>query len=659
MVLDLRADAGRAILAMAPAGSIPSPELASTTGTADATAPTSKPDDDAEMAFKKKPRTPGSGTAAGPGRGHDDVAGGPTADGAAGDMSLGGSSTPVGEGRGIRFVAVRGVFPYEKQLKKLADALHLDFDHQAVDYLEFADFVIERQRAIAGPNPWDDAKWEPLLLESAMEVLMQSDGLALDVLDADYTSQIFTMPLPSLVEMEWRPSLANHPLLKKFQLEVEDQLARAKVDEAVLEKFKEDGNKIKTRGGGFAKAQLDMRGIRQSVLQPSRGSGMGAMPGMGGMGAMPGMSGMSGRSGMSGMPNPMNMASPSGMPNPMANQGPASGHGGTQAAADLMNRMGDPGGAVGQRLQLNVMPRYLLFRYLDFDVEPGEAYRYRVQLVIRNPNFEREVELVEKPSIVEGETRFTEWSQPSPPVAIDTDVQYFLSQVVKKTVRARNEVEWNIFQWAQKEGTFLNEKLKVTLGQFIGGKAETLVLNPAAPSFKKQKDVPFHSDDLLVDSYGSAGVNLVPADHPDLNFNVKATAKSATLNIPDQAIVVNRFGELIAFDASSSKPAELAVSGRVKRERDAFDYLLNQPVEDATGADGGGLDAFINKQKSGTAGGKSGDKKSKKKQSNPIDARGAMMGGMMGGMMPPGGGGGGHAEETGAKNKKSKKGGGK
>ena len=348
-VIELLADPGRAILALAPQGTY-STELASTTANPDETATkASSGDDDSELTFRRPPRveqppvaggggiavpptTGAKGGPKGPKGGHGDGSAGSAEVGMPG---IGGSgSLPVGEGRGIRFVSVRGAFPYEKQLKKLADALHLDFDHQAVDYLEFADFVIERQRAMALPDPWKDAKWEQLLLESAMGVLNECEGFALDVLDADYTSQVFTMPLPSLVEMEWRPGLANHPLLRKFQLDVEEQLARAKADEAVLEKFKEDGNKIKSRDGGFAKVQRDMRGIRQSVLGSPRAGGMGSMmpaasgasamggSAMGEMGPMrSGKGGMPGAEGAPGMDGRLGMR---GMPNPMG--GPAGGH---------------------------------------------------------------------------------------------------------------------------------------------------------------------------------------------------------------------------------------------------------------------------------------------------------------------------------------------
>lgn len=666
-VLYLLADQSRAILAKPPAGTLTGSELASTTGTGEALASSKLADDDKGMEFKKRPSAqgqPATGVAAAapakrPQGGHGE--GPPLVAGDAGGYETAGlsGSAAVGEGRGIRFVAVRGVFPYERQLKKLADAIHLDFDHQAIDYLEFSDFVIQRQKAMPGPDPWKDSKWEDLNIQSALDVLNECEALAPDVLDADYTSPVFTMPLPSLVEMDWSGSLANHPALKKYELSVKEAEERMIADEEVLKRYQEEEEKKKRGSRGFATIQKDMREIRRSVLAPSRGSSP-AIPGISPMGTSAMEGAMPGAGTRSSMPPKASMA-PMGMGavNPMMSAMPGGGHGAMGGSSNVMSQImgnynGEQGNAIGQRLKLDLVPRYLLFRYLDFDVEPGEAYRYRVKLRIYNPNFGRAPEEVEKPSIIEGETRDTDWSLPSPPVVVETDVQYFLTQVMKKAARARNEVEWNIFQWAQKEGTLLHEKLKVTFGQFIGGKTETWVLNPAAPSFKKQKDREFHADDLLVDSYGSLGANLVPADHPDLNFNAKPNAKSASLNIPDQAVVVNRFGELIAFDTTMGKQSELQIQSRVKRERDAFKHLLEQE-ESSTSP--GGLDDYINKQQ-GAGGGKGGDKKSKKKK-NPADARGTSSAGMMGMSMPPGSGGagGGHGgpEDGDAGGKKSKK----
>ena len=47
------------------------------------------------------------------------------------------------------------------------------------------------------------------------------------------------------------------------------------------------------------------------------------------------------------------------------------------------------------------MGRLLLFRYFDFSIEPGNAYRYRVKLKMRNPNYLRGYDEVVDQSVAE------------------------------------------------------------------------------------------------------------------------------------------------------------------------------------------------------------------------------------------------------------------
>ncbi len=59
---------------------------------------------------------------------------------------------------------------------------------------------------------------------------------------------------------------------------------------------------------------------------------------------------------------------------------------------------------------------HLLFRFLDFSVQPGHVYRYRVKLIVKNPNFQKESA---GPFLMRGATREASWSQPSPAVSVN------------------------------------------------------------------------------------------------------------------------------------------------------------------------------------------------------------------------------------------------
>jgi hypothetical protein len=108
---------------------------------------------------------------------------------------------------------------------------------------------------------------------------------------------------------------------------------------------------------GMSDGGMGMAGMMPGMGMPGMGMpGMG-MPGMGmpGMG-MPGM-GMPGEEGMTGYGN----------------------YGGYSAYGSEMGMMGGP-------LEPGPQVDYLLIRFFDFGVEPGKRYRYKVQVIIEDPN---------------------------------------------------------------------------------------------------------------------------------------------------------------------------------------------------------------------------------------------------------------------------------
>ena len=59
---------------------------------------------------------------------------------------------------------------------------------------------------------------------------------------------------------------------------------------------------------------------------------------------------------------------------------------------------------------------YRLFRFVDLTAEKGKTYRYRVRLIMANPNYGLKAEDLEKPESARSEWRVSPWSEPSPDV---------------------------------------------------------------------------------------------------------------------------------------------------------------------------------------------------------------------------------------------------
>ncbi len=72
---------------------------------------------------------------------------------------------------------------------------------------------------------------------------------------------------------------------------------------------------------------------------------------------------------------------------------------------------------------------HYLFRYLDFKVEPGKTYRYRVRLHLANPNYELAPNFVETEELAAKPSVVTEYSEPSTMVTIPLESRILASEV--------------------------------------------------------------------------------------------------------------------------------------------------------------------------------------------------------------------------------------
>jgi hypothetical protein len=460
-------------------------------------------------------------------------------------MGAGGGMSSQNSGvtsRGVRFVAVRGVFPLKKQIENYKRALHIS-DPEAAELVEITDFVLERQTAMAGSEPWKDGKWETVNISSALEVLQEcSDIDSLDPVPTALRDAVITMDLPLRLIGVWA-DYATHPQIKMYELN------REAIDEEnkLLEKLDDTisnsavGDTPQPRQRGLAVAQRDVKRMASQVM--SNGNMMNAM--MKGPGAAhggPAMPGMPPMGPMSGMPGGM----------------PANMRG---AAAEISRLVG-------------VRP-YLLFRYFDFDVQSGMAYRYRVRLKLRNPNFERSPDELAgaDAEIAKGEERETPWSNISNPDIVPTTVNYFLKDVerepyheekVKTTTRPVALL--SMFDWDTKLGTVINEVLNLTsIGGFVGEvKKNTMVLDLAEGTLSKV-DHTFATQDVLIDV--ESDIDVDPGQHLDLKLPVDKARGITRLGLLEEALVFTSLGELKTLDPVGDKSRENYWKHRSEEER--------------------------------------------------------------------------------------------
>lgn len=92
----------------------------------------------------------------------------------------------------------------------------------------------------------------------------------------------------------------------------------------------------------------------------------------------------------------------------------------------------DAGGAIdpttGERMAVTVDDR--LFRFFDFDVAPEKQYRYRVKLVLKNPNFELPPDFLQNAKSAQGKTVEAPYCPPTAPVTVPLGGSMYVGPVV-------------------------------------------------------------------------------------------------------------------------------------------------------------------------------------------------------------------------------------
>lgn len=508
----------------------------------------------------------------GPAKGHAAPMGpmspmGPMAPGMmAGADGMTGGSTPSIKPRGIKYVAVRGIVDLDQFHKAIRDALRLDQLDEARSYLEFLDVKVQRQKAVAGDKPWLDSNWEDVDIAKADEIFKECQ-LAPDIVQLELTDPVITMSLPARLDRDY-DNIVSHPFIKDFQLTKEQREQQEKIIRALQEEAGESGTGgQKPRRKGFSGITEDIRGLQQNFM--SNNGDMNAVYSKAGVaGPGPRMGG-----GQMQMAQQQTLLPPTAAMAPGMAKGMGPAMGGMHGGPGMGMGMGmKPGLGAVQQVGGAAVGYVLLFRYLDFDVTPGEAYRYRMQLVVSNPNFGEQLDKVRNATDAEGETRDTPMSEPTAPVVIKSDTNIFLTKLDERP-RTRGEADMKVFQWDPQLGTYIDGDIRVKPGQFVGGLGESERLDLATPSFDK-KTVLFASKEFLLDT--SIPSKLIPNEHPDLKLttlDARQAASPYAYGAASEVLVMNEFGEVHLLDTESGKSDLAKVSKKVQDERKPWEAL--------------------------------------------------------------------------------------
>lgn len=430
-------------------------------------------------------------------------------------------------GEGYRFIAVRAILDLMAQKNEMAKALNLSTSEASRMEPVILGFEIERQKARPGNDLWS-GPWVKLDIQNSIDVLEKAAYLEAEPIDPTLTIPSLTSPLAGRIIGEWG-TYALHPAIENFKLSAEEQAReQARIDlllkmQTELEKSMGPmGQPAERQPGGFSGMVRNVRGA-ESMMGEMYASGNSEYTDVA----------RSYEASYAEEMNAMGMAMPAG------------------------NARGQVGGSllVGKRSPAS--GRLLLFRYFDFDVEPGAAYRYRVRIEYENPNFGRRIDTLAAPEFAEGFSRFSDWSEPTQAEASEgalvsgqqnlsdkgavvlPDAEYFLTNVKVERGYDSPVADLDIFQWSTQYGSELHQPMRLSVGDSIGGEAETKVVNLLESTYDVTK-VNLRTSDYVVDLYDNSKA-VVDRNLPGL------TSVPADVRL-DQAVVLNRQAELKVID---------------------------------------------------------------------------------------------------------------
>ncbi|MFV0444825.1 MAG: hypothetical protein ACK5Q5_14735 [Planctomycetaceae bacterium] len=536
-----------------------------------------------------------------------------------GEMSFAGTKL---KGRGQFFISVRGIIPLHELIRDVAESRNCDFA-EAATFFQLIDYHLERQM-LKDDGSWPaDDQWESVDRETALSILQEVDGFDLDPVPPPLTDPAVTMPLPARITGVWGRH-ATHPDIETFSLSQQDMENEMKFQRALLTKAQEmqaaqqipqEAMLVKPRG--FSDVMMSSRTLQSEVMGMESSYG-----------------------------STYEDYSAGGMENTYGTMGGQQTQQNDPKFAALVKELTEKvvdKKATDKKLEEYIKSRItavgnlLLFRYVDFAVEPGKTYRYRARLEVENPNYQARVQDAEAPSVVEGETRFNAWSNITDPVSVERTTYYFVHNIDWR----RNDVEIDFFHRDSQLGTMVSNaepdppeednknsypRLKVGFGEPVGGNMEVWELSPGGYTFKKDdidgtkeeqdgdndpKGYSFQSGDLLVAALDDYDLNR--SEHPDLQI---PRAQINDLQLVDAILIQGKDGKLTQLDSITQQPWLEYMQRTIEKQNEPFRDLKSSGAATADGlcpclADLYGSGEYMSEMMSADGGARRADKRTR------------------------------------------------
>jgi hypothetical protein len=204
-----------------------------------------------------------------------------------------------------------------------------------------------------------------------------------------------------------------------------------------------------------------------------------------------------------------------------------------------------------------------MVRFVDFDVKPGRKYRYKVQLVLRDPNHpklpseapdittldDKVRERIKKLEAAEAQTKRREYwlktpeSTPSEVVSFPNSEHFYAGEAVQpkeislkelKVPGGEPSAKVMSVVWEPRIAAFVPAEKTVRRASYLVGKVDTEVVHPVIGDVRKLPGYPQTTEALVLDI---AGGELLPGVDP-----------RSPVRAPGATLIMNRSGKLVVTD---------------------------------------------------------------------------------------------------------------
>lgn len=238
--------------------------------------------------------------------------------------------------------------------------------------------------------------------------------------------------------------------------------------------------------------------------------------------------------------------------------------------------MQGPGGANAPLVE------HRLFRFFDFKAEPGKTYRYRVKLVLKNPNGGVPPRFLESHDLAKGESREAEWSEPSPAVTVIAGNRLLAGTVSPGRGEPTGHVLAKLFD--ADLAAEIRRLFDISRGSVLNELEAKVGLSEAENSPPKAAMLDFETDAVVLDMFG--GDKIPGARNKD--------PRAEQPKIPGHFLVLDNDGDLRTLVQSTDAGMFETEAEEAERQRAPPEGPDNQRPGAAPGAPGGGFLDFNN-----------------------------------------------------------------